>query len=298
MEKKYKSLSIYEFQKRFPDSKACKEYLAKQKWSSGYKCHKCGHNKYGKGQQELSRKCTKCQHQESPTANTLFHKVKFPLHKAFAVIYYMSTSKKGIASTELSRRLAISQKSAWLFRRKIVEAMKGAQKPLLNGMVEVDETFVGGKAPGKRGRGASNKRMVVFALSRKGKGITGVYGQVIKQAGAKTLKPFVESFVAKAAKLRTDQWRGYSSLKQVYNLEQVPSKGGKNFMTFHRFVMGFKSWLRGIHHYVRDLSAYVEEYTYRFNRHWMKESVFDDLLVRAAQQTPVAYKMIKGNLNN
>ena len=205
----------------------------------------------------------------------------------------MSTSKKGIASTELSRRLAIHQKAAWLFRRKVVEAMKSASKPLLSGSVEVDETFVGGQSSGKRGRGAANKSQVAFAISRKGKaGISGAYGRVIKNAGSKSLRPFVESHVSLQATVRTDQWRGYTTLKDSYNLEQVPSQKGRNFLTFHRFVLGFKSWLRGIHHYVRDLAAYVEEYTYRFNRHWMQAEVFDELLISAVQHPPAPYAKI------
>lgn len=295
MEKKYESLSIFEFQERFPDEDSCYKYLADLKWKDGFKCRKCGHWRYSKGQAvPYTRKCTRCDFQESPTSQTLFHKVKFSILKAFYIVYYVSTSKKGVASTELSRRLSLRQKTCWLFKRKVMEAMKSSGNFPIKGIVEVDETFVGGKQPVKRGRSYSNKLIVAFAVETKGKGISRAYGKVIQHAGVKELRPFIEHHIAKDAQITTDKWRGYTPLLRDYpNLRQIPSAGGKNFEPIHRFIMGFKSWLRGIHHTTDHLQAYVDEYTYRFNRHFMKEGIFENLLRRMIQHNPVSYQEIK-----
>ena len=94
MELKFESLTIFEFQDKFPDDKACLDYLAEIKWASGFICPQCGNKKCCKGQKPHIKQCTKCNHLVSPTSGTLFHKVKFSLQKAFYIEYYVSTNKK------------------------------------------------------------------------------------------------------------------------------------------------------------------------------------------------------------
>lgn len=287
-------MSIFEFQKKFPTEESCKKYLSNLKWKDGYSCKKCSHKSYRQGQNKYIRKCNKCDHQESPTAGTLFHKMKFSLLKAFYIIYYVSTNKKGITSTELSRKLSLRQKTCWLFKRKVMESMKSRNQHPLSGIVEIDETFVGGKVENKRGRSKSTKKQVVFIIETKGRGISRAYGKVIENAGTKELRPFIKTHVKPEAKIITDQWRGYRPLKKEYkNLKQVKSKKGKNFPKMHRFIMSFKGWLRGIHHSVKNLQAYINEYTYRFNRHFMNDNIFDNLLAKAVKNVPVPYKVLR-----
>lgn len=284
-------MNIFDFQKKFPTEEACKKYLSDLKWKEGFSCKKCGYTKYRQARKEFSRRCNKCNREESPTAGTLFHKVKFPLLKAFYIIYYISTNKKGISTRELSRKLSLRQKTCWLFKRKVMESMKSSKTHLLDGNIEIDETFVGGKEKVKRGRSKGSKKQVVFILETKGKGISRAYGKVIENAGTKQLKPFINEHVTLEAKIKTDKWRGYSPLKKDYkNLTQVKSNKGKNFNTMHRFIMNFKSWLRGIHHSVNQLQAYIDEYTYRFNRHFMNENIFQNLLTRVLKHEPRTYK--------
>ncbi len=101
MEAKYKSLTIFEFQEKFKDDEDCLKHLSNIKWAKGFKCKKCGHGKYCQGNGKYTRQCTSCNYNESPTCDTLFHKVKFSLLKAFYIVYYVSTNKKGIASGRL-----------------------------------------------------------------------------------------------------------------------------------------------------------------------------------------------------
>ena len=120
--------------------------------------------------------------------------------------------------------------------------MKSSKNHPLNGNIEIDETFIGGKEQLKRGRSKGSKKQVVFILETKGKGISRAYGKVIQNAGTKELRPFIKDHVSLEARLKTDKWRGYTPLKNEYkNLTQVESNKGKNFNTMHRFIMNFKS---------------------------------------------------------
>ena len=102
--KMFKGVSIFEFSSRFTCKEDCLDYLSEVKWSTGYHCRKCGHFKYCGTKRYGERRCTKCGSVESPTAHTLFH-VKFPLLKAFHIIFYLSTSSKGMSTYELGRKL-------------------------------------------------------------------------------------------------------------------------------------------------------------------------------------------------
>ncbi len=294
MESKFKSLSIFEFQELFPDDKSCEDYLASLKWKEGYKCLKCNYTNYCKGMGYGDRQCTRCGHIESPTSGTLFHRCKFSLLKAFYIVYYVSTSKKGISSTELSRKLALRQKTCWLFRQKVIKAMESSQNFPMTGKVEVDETYVGGQDDESLGRNEGKKKIVVIAIEKKGKGVARMYGRVIETASKENLSGFMKDHISPDAQIRTDGWAGYKGMTEDFtNLKQEKSTAkGKNFPQLHRTIMMFKAWLRGMHHSVDHLQAYIDEYAYRFNRQKMKEGIFENLIARMVNAEPCTYKMI------
>lgn len=294
MEKKYESLTLFEFQQRFPDDEACMEYLSQLKWGKGYVCSRCGNTKYCKGKKKYERQCTRCRYIESPTSGTLFHKIKFSILKAFYIVYYVSTTKKGISTTELSRKLGLRQKTCWLFKRKVMVAMRSSGKYLMRGEVEVDETVIGGEEEGVIGRKNEKKKVVVFGIEKRNKGVSRVYGKVIEASNSKELGSFMREKIDREANIKVDKWNGYKPLNAEFKkLKQVDSgKKGKNFPEMHRVIMGFKGWLRGIHHHVEHLQAYIDEYTYRFNRHLMNKNIFDNLLIRMVKAKPCPYKMI------
>ena len=215
--------------------------------------------------------------------------------KAFYILYYMSTNKQGIASTELSRKLGLRQKTCWLFQQKVMKAMVSSGKYPLMGKVEVDETVVGQQEEGVVGRQNNRKKQVVLAIEKKGKGVSRMYARVIDNAGSKQLKPFFQDHISTQATIKTDNWRGYIPLKEKYPyLIQIESgKKGKNFPELHRTIMMFKAWLRGIHHSVDNLQAYIDQYCYRFNRSQMKGEIFDNLLTKMVDHQPCPYKCIR-----
>lgn len=293
MEVKYKSLSIFEFQERFADESSCYQYLVELKWKDGFTCKKCENTHYCRGLDAYSRQCTKCNYVESATAGTLFHKCKFSILKAFYIVYYVSTSKKGISSTELSRKLELRQKTCWLFKQKVMKAMQSSQKFFMKGKVDVDETYVGGQDDKVIGRNEGKKKIVVVAIEKNGRGVSRMYGRVIHTASRENLSGFMKDHISKEAEVRTDKWSGYKGLDTHFpHLTQEKSeKKGRNFKEMHRTIMMFKAWLRGVHHSVKNLQAYIDEYTYRFNRHFMNEGIFENLMLRMVNAKPYPYKM-------
>jgi len=285
--------SIYDFQAQFGTDQKCIDALVQLKWPNGFRCRNCDYKQYCKTKKYGARRCCSCGKVESATAHSLFHKIKFPLHKAFMMLYLISTTKRGISAADLHRKLGLNERTCLLFKRKAMEAMASQQIYKMTGEVEVDETFVGGKDQNSIGRSKGTKKLVVIGLERSNKGITRAYARQIENAGVKQLKPFFEDHISNEAKIKTDGWRSYKSLKKKYkNLSQSKSNKGKNFDVLHRFIMGLKSWLRGIHSSVRDLQAYLNEYVFRFNRHLSKGNIFNILLKRMVNFPPRTYKQI------
>ena len=227
---------------------------------------------------------------------TIYKKnIKFPIHKAFMMMYMISTTKKGISGAELARKTGVNWRTALLFKRKTIEAMGSQCIYKMEGDIEVDEFVIGQKEEGKPGRFKGAKKLVVLAIKLAGKGIQKAYARHIDNAGVKELKPFFEDHIDLKANIKTDGWRFYTSLKKTYtNLEQRKSGYGKNFSVLHRFIMNLKSWLRGIHGSVRDLQKYLDEYCFRFNRNKSDGNIFNILLKRMVNYPPRTSKQIIG----
>ncbi len=181
-----------------------------------------------------------------------------------------------------------------MFKRKVMKAMQSSGNFLLSGVVEVDETFVGGQDEASRGRKKGKKKLVVVAVEKKNKGVSRFYAKVIEKADAKNLGDFMKGNIEREAHITTDEWTGYKPLdKEFDNIKHVKSgKKGENFPEMHRVIMNFKGWLRGMHRHVKDLQEYINEYTYRFNRSFMKGNIFDNIMDRMVKASPATYKII------
>lgn len=289
----FKGLSIYDFQGQFSDDKSCIDLLVSMKWGEGYKCRYCSYENYCSTKRYGERRCCSCKKPESATAHTLFHKLKFPPHKAFFMLYLISTTKKGISALELHRKMGLHKRTCLFFKRKAMAAMASHCNYKMEGEVEVDETFIGGKESGKPGRSKGTKKLVIVGIQKYGKGVYKMYARHIKNAGVKEMKPFFQDHIDLKANIRTDGWRSYTSLKNTFeNIIQEKSNKGKSFDAMHRIIMGLKSWLRGIHGSVRDLQTYLDEYTYRFNRHKSEGNIFNLILTRMVNYPWTPYKKL------
>ncbi len=287
----FKGLNIIEFSERFSTDDDCRKYLSAIKWENGYRCGKCGHSHYYEIKKAGSRQCIKCKYAESATARTLFHKVKFPLRKAFYIAFMVVTNKKGTSSYELSRKLGLRQKTCWSFKQKVIEAMKSGGNNPLKGDIEVDEFYVGGPEEGNTGRGNETKQQVVMAIQTDGFGIHRCYAKVIPSANSAELQVFFDKHIAPDANIRTDGWKGYTALKERYlGIKQEVSAKGKAFPLMHRQIMMFKAWLRGTHHHCTHLQKYIDEFCYRFNRLKNQDSLFHKLIERMVFNQPLFYQ--------
>ena len=281
------------FHKRFKTDSDCLEYLSELKWQQGYFCKRCKNEIYCAGKKPLNRRCTKCRYDESPTAGTMFDKVKFSLLIAFHIVFKICTKKKGMSSMELSQEFELRQPTCWAFKWKIQQAMKSSKQYDLKGEVQVDEFFIGGPEEQKRGRSKGKKRLVVVALEKVEGGVGRAYAQVIEKASAKEFEPFFKDHIGKDANVITDEWTGYIPLKKEYlNLRQIPSNNGINFPDLHIPIMNLKGWLRGIHHHCSKerLQCYLDEYHYRYNRRSNMGSIFSLLIKKMIENEPKRLK--------
>ncbi|MEQ8244644.1 transposase, partial [Fulvivirga sp.] len=117
-----KNLTLEEFNKIFPDEVSCFRFLDRLKWENGYSCSKCANTKYNDGQQKYSRRCTRCGYDESVTSNTVFHKIKFPIEKAFYILYLTNNRQNKYTLDELSEMLSLRRNTVWNFKKKIEQA--------------------------------------------------------------------------------------------------------------------------------------------------------------------------------
>ena len=270
--KRYSNFS--DFVKDFSTSEACFAYLFERKWKDGYQCTQCGNKSSIKGRKQYYKRCKKCGYDESPTANTLFHKLKFPIEKAFMIIYQLSTMKKGMSSCEISRQYGIHQETAWFFKRKVQLAMKSQGFQLLSDNVEVDETVIGGRELGKPGRSLGRKKRVQVAVEVEypQEGIKAqikrAFAVPIEDFTTGSLKKGINQMVDKQALITTDGWPAYAKAVDQRQHDVLISNAGENFQQLHWHIFNLKNWIRGIHHSISldHLGDYLAEFYYRFNR--------------------------------
>lgn len=281
-------MNSIKFNQYFKTDEDCLKYLADLKWDEGYICKRCGSEKYIKGNKPYNRRCLKCKYNESPTAGTMFDKVKFSLLVAFHIIFKIVTKKKEMSTLELSREFDLRQKTCWSFKWKIQQAMQSSLQNPLTGEIHVDEFWIGGPEEEKRGRSLGSKKMIVVALEVIGKNVGRAYAEIIENANSKELGGFMRKYIDKQSHVVTDEWRGYLPLKKEYvNLEQRKSEGG-NFKEIHIHIMNMKGWLRGIHHHCskEHMQGYLNEYHYRYNRHNHLGTTFELLVKRMVKSQP------------
>ena len=279
----FKGQNLLEFAERFKTDEDCQLYLAHFKWSEGFKCVKCGHSR-SQVRRNHSRTCNICSHTESVTANTLFHKVKFGLRKAFFICFEMATTTKSLSATQVGVRFGITEKTARLFMHKVREAMRSSENYPMEGNVHVDEFVVGGKEEGKVGRSYdSNKKKMVCAVELTDDGkVKRMYSLNIDNYSAKELEKVFEKHISEDANVVTDKWKGYRPLMKRYNITQIESNHGMNFTALHTMIHQVKSWIRTTYSWVSEfnINRYVNEFCFRINRSQMKENIFNNLIGR------------------
>ncbi len=282
-------MNIVSVYKRFPRQVDCLEYLEEVRWKSQPKCPYCQSTNVTPMPKESRHHCNNCNTSFSVTVGTIFHKTKIDLQKWFLAITIILNAKKGVSARQLARDLEVNKNTAWYMAMRIRKAMTD-DRELLEGIVEVDETYVGGKkrrgedgGPAKRGRGTS-KTPVVGAIERDGK----VRAKVVKNVSAKTLMSMIrENIDVSTATVITDEFTGYLPISkfvkhQTINHSKWYSDGDIHTNNIEGFWALLKRGLVGQYHKVsiRHLQKYVDEFCYRHNNR-KNDMVFEETITRA-----------------
>ena len=269
------------FLKRFGTDAKCRAYLVRARWPEGFCCAGCGHRVAWSHKKRLIEEGRSCGRQHSILAGTMFEQTKTGLSKWFLAIYLVTSSKGGISAMELQRQMGFgSYGTAWTWLHKIRRAMIRPGREPLQDRVEVDETLVGGARPGKTGRGADGKTVVVGAVEAKpGKGRKRPLGrlrlQAIPDASASSLEGFIGADTAAPLTVATDGWAGYRGLEgkgyshEPINLSASWGDASLRLPAIHLVFSLAKRWLLGTHHGAvrpKHLQCYLDEFVFRFNR--------------------------------
>ncbi|MGO2103533.1 MAG: IS1595 family transposase [Psychroflexus halocasei] len=285
----FKGQNLLEFADRFKTDRDCKQYLASIKSKSGFKCTRCNHNAC-QLRKDFAIQCNICRHIESATAETLFHKVKFGVRKAFFICFEMATTTKSLSASYMAVRYGITEKTARLFMLKVREAMASSGNNPMDGDVHVDEFVLGGRDEGKTGRsydGKKKKAITAVQLTEEGK-VRRMYAMKIDDFSAHSLQYIFVNHISREAKVTTDKWRGYRPISKAYNITQIESNKGMNFKAIHTMIHQIKSWIRTTYSWVSDknLNRYFNEFCFRINRSQSKATIFNNLIT----------KMVKGEI--
>ena len=293
--------SLVELQSRFHDEESCRRYLVDSRWPDGFRCPACGGDDALELPARLLWRCRACGRDTSVTAGTVLHRTRTPLAHWFWAAYLVTTHTPGLSALQLQRQLGIKRyETAWTILHKLRRAMVRPGRDLLRDKVEVDETYVGGPEIGLRGgRQMGHKALVVAAVEVRGAGSGRVRLKVVPDATASSLSGFVKANVATGAIVMTDAWQGYAPLHSLGYRHRPRTQGGprrasKILPRVHRVFGNLQTWLRGTHHGVsaKHLQAYLDEFTFRFNRRHTPMAAFQTLLGLGSQQGATTYNQL------
>ena len=308
--------SLPEFQRLFPDDGACAGYLEQIRWGDGFVCPHCG---IVGGPFRIATRpgvltCRACRRQTGLTVGTVMERSHTPLSTWFWAAYLVASQTQGMSAVQFQRQLGLTRyETAFGILHKLRAGMVRPGQDRIGGKtgghVEVDETYVGGKTRGE-GRGVHHKTLVTAAVEvrhresgtaqdkrKDGRYAGRVRLSIAADRSADALCGFVGSAVMPGSLIVTDDWSGYGNLrKRGYDHHAIAECGdpevAEEFMPIiHLVFSNLKTWLNGIHHGVsaKHLQAYLNEFTFRFNRRFYPFNAFRSLLGIAGEVKAPTY---------
>jgi transposase-like protein len=293
----------------FSDLDVCTDFVADLRWPNGPVCPKCGGTEYSYLTTRRLWKCKACKKQYSVKVGTIFEDSPLGLDKWLPAVWLAANSKNGISSHELGRALGTTQKSAWFMLHRIRLAMRSGSFEMLSGEVEVDETYIGGKArnlhqggarvPRKRnaGRGTANKTPVVGMIERGGT----VKVQVVADVKRRTLQSYVHDTVEPGSTVYTDQLLSYTGLDREFNHLTINHAvryvdGNVHTNVIENFWSLLKRGLHGTYISVQPfhLFRYLDERMFTFNERELDDFGRFEKVVRAVTGRRLTYMALTG----
>ncbi len=293
----YTKISFLDFQQTFATEQDCKDFLFKRRWPDGFQCPKCQCQNFSYISSRGLYQCCDCRYQCSLKVDTLFEHSHVPLLKWFWMIFLVGNQKNGCAALELMRFLSISYKTALYMSHKIRTAMaaRDAQYKLA-GLVELDDSYFGGKKfPGKRGRGSENKSTVIVAVQLSKDNHPQFTNMIkVENMAEENIKKHLNEHVAKKSIITTDGYSSYKVLKKYDYIHKPlvvgdPKQASKLLTWVHIMISNVKGNIRGTHHGVsaKHLQRYLTEFSYRCNRRFTIDNIFDRLLTACIAVEPI-----------
>jgi transposase-like protein len=270
--------SILEFQKHFDTDEKCRQHLEQSRWNGTPACPFCGSINAHRLPNGKRFNCRDCKTKFSVTVGTIYEGSNLPLTKWYLATYILTNHSKGISSLQLASWLGVTQKTAWFLNHRIRAMLTNNAPELLEGVVEVDETYVGGSESNKHASkrkvkgGATGKTMVLGAVQRKGK----VKVKVISKTSAEVVTATIREFIAPNSTMVTDEHHAYKRLHLEYNHRSVNHRDKEyvrkeDILVHTNNIEGYwnilKKQIDGIHHSVspKHLQRYCNENAFRFN---------------------------------
>jgi transposase-like protein len=297
--------SLLQMMQAIPDEQTAIDHFTAIRWKRGAFCPHCGSTKVYHFSDKRNHKCGDCRKRFSIRVGTIFEDSKLPIRTWLLAIWLITSHKKGIASTQLAKDLGITQKSAWFVTHRLRYAIRtqSFNRPL-DGEIEADETFVGGKEKNKHAhqrtggkQGGKGKVAVLGMLERGGELRTGITPNL----SAKSVQTVIRDNVAKGASVMTDEHGAFLGLQGDYNHHRVNHSAGEYVRHYVLHTNGiesvwalFKRQIIGTHHWLspKHLSKYLSEMTWRFNLREMEEGDrVNALLAQTAGR--LTYKALK-----
>jgi transposase-like protein len=305
-------MNLFSLAKLFPTEDAAIEYWITTRWPDGVRCVGCDHDAVyrirtvGKtGKPSLIFECGKCQLHFSPTAGTLFHDSHLPLQKWFAAIALMCEGKKGISANQMKRHLGVTYKTAWYMCHRIRKAMSDDSIDPLGSegqVVEIDESFVGGRITGTTVSEAKRRKVKVLGIAERG---GRVHLRKIKNLKPDTIAPILNANISpNAASIHTDGSTRYVNIipggKHIRGNHTEEMKAGQPIsnQTIEGAFSLFKRGVVGSYHKlgVEHMDAYLGEFCWRYNRRREQPEMFNMALSNMTRE-PLPYAKLKGGDN-
>lgn len=295
MKNKKQDMHMMKLIDKFHSDEQCRDALEALRWPDGVTCPHCDCKSMSRLQTHHIFECNSCGYQFSTTVNTIFHDSHLPLPKWFMAIYLMVESKKGISANQMKRTLNVSYKTAWYLCHRIRNAMTERNPEPLDGIVEVDETFVGGTTEGTGHGYKGNKAIAVGACERDGD----VRLQRIDKRDKETLHAFIKNHIAPDTKaIYTDEFPAYKGIADHDTKHECVNhsadewvRGNISTNNIEGVFSLFKRSVMGSYHKVskKHLDAYLDELEWRFNNR-ENPYLFRDTLIKLIRSESLPYE--------
>ena len=290
---KMPAISLLEWQQKFGEEESCAQALAKIRWPDGFICPCCGTKKAYYIKDRKLYQCCQCRHQISVTSGTMFHSTNLSLVKWFWAIYLAASDKGGISALRLCKMLKVSWPTARSMLHKIRVTM-GHRDSLcrLENFIEFDDTVIGGKQTGKRGRGAAGKKPILVAVETKGDQAGFIAMKAVGSVSKETVREFIRFHIKEGQSVKTDALPALNVIQETQQHENrvtPPEEASRWLPMVHLMISNMKSFVNGTFHGVsfKYLQEYLDEFCYRFNRRFWEAELPLRLLNACLAHVPV-----------